>query len=119
MAAPAVVHEQAVRHQSKLGIRLRRGRNVVPDMNHRHGHVLGGRRLVVADGRGATAVVVVAVHALHSLVVRGQTSDNRVAGQRVGVILSRILFVPPPLNCDTEVPETQNIDGIIIYIITM
>jgi len=107
VAAPAVVHEQAVRHQSKLRVGLRRGRNVVIDMNHRHGHVLGGRRLVVMDGRVAIAAVVVAVHALYSLVVRGKTGDNRVAGQRVSVILSRILLVPPPLNCVTEVPETH------------
>lgn len=69
-----------------------------------------GWRLVVADGRCAAAVVVATVHALHCLVVRGQSSDDRVAGQRVGVILSRVLLVPPTLNCTGN---TQNSDNII------
>lgn len=49
VAAPVVVHEQAVRHQPELGVGLRWRRDVIPDANHGHGCVLGWR-LVAADG---------------------------------------------------------------------
>jgi len=116
VAAPVIVHEQAVRHQPELGVRLRRCWDFILDMNHGDGHVLG-RRLVVADGRCA-AVVLAAVHALHSLVISRQSSDDRVAGQRVGVILARVLLVSPSLNCITKVPETHK-TAILYYRITV
>jgi len=62
VAAPVVVHEQAVRHQPELGVGLRRRR--VADAYHGHGDGLGRRRrLVVAGGRRAI-VVVASPHAL-------------------------------------------------------
>lgn len=109
VTAPVVVHEQAVRHQPELGVGLRRRR--VVDAHHGHADGLGRRRrrrLVVADGR-RTTVVVASPHALQRLVVSGQPRDDRVTGQRVGVVLSRVLFVPPPLDCG----NTQNRNNIV------
>lgn len=108
VTAPVVVHEQAVRHQTELGVGLRRRR--VADAYHGHAGGLGRRRrrLVVADGRRAT-VVVASPHALQRLIVSGQPRDDRVAGQRVGVVLSRVFFVPPPLDCG----NTQNRNNIV------
>lgn len=85
----------AARHQAELlfegrgGLGSGRVRNLVLDLHHGRGpndvYELGWRD---RGGRGF-------LHALHSLFVGRQSRHDRVAGQRVLVVVPRVFLVPP------------------------
>lgn len=97
VAASFVVHEPGVRHQTVLLFGLG-GRRFVFHRDHgdggwrRLGRLAGISSWWLGGGRGQ-------LHALDRLVVGGQSRHDRVAGQRIVIALTRVLFVSPSPSC--------------------